>query len=175
VRISKYQILLILLIIMSISYLYGQSDNADPTSGETITKQVISNGGTDGDADHFILKATVSQTSTGHGSSESFSLNHGFWNESGSTSPCQGMCGDANFDSNVNVSDAVWVINYVFVGGGSPLPVLACGDANSDGMVNVSDAVWIINYVFVGGGAPGGCSPGSPNWSGYDCCPFIAK
>jgi Dockerin type I domain len=88
-------------------------------------------------------------------------------------SDCFGMCGDANGDGVVNVSDAVWIINYVFVGGGPPLPRLACGDANSDGMVNVSDAVWIINYVFVGGGPPGDCTPGSPVWLDGDCCPFV--
>jgi hypothetical protein len=84
---------------------------------------------------------------------------------------CQGICGDANGDATVNVSDAVYIINYVFVGGGAPSP-LACGDANSDGTVNVSDAVYIINYVFVGGGAPGDCNPGSVNWEDGDCCPF---
>jgi hypothetical protein len=86
-------------------------------------------------------------------------------------STCEGICGDANGDTTVNVSDAVYIINYVFVGGGAPIP-LACGDANSDGTVNVSDAVYIINYVFVGGGAPEDCSPGSINWEDGDCCPF---
>jgi Dockerin type I domain len=87
--------------------------------------------------------------------------------------PCDGTCGDANGDGVVNVSDAVWIINYVFVGGGAPVPRLACGDANGDGVVNVSDAVWIINYVFVGGGPPGDCSPGSADWIDGDCCPFV--
>jgi hypothetical protein len=86
--------------------------------------------------------------------------------------PCQGLCGDANGDGAVNVSDAVWIINYVFIGGGAPKPVLACGDANGDAAVNVSDAVWVINYVFIGGGAPGDCSPGSWDSNGGDCCPF---
>jgi hypothetical protein len=85
---------------------------------------------------------------------------------------CQGKCGDANNDGSVNVSDAVYIINFVFVGGSEPQPVLACGDANSDGTVNVSDAVMIINYVFVGGTQPGDCSPGSPNWYNGDCCVF---
>jgi hypothetical protein len=84
---------------------------------------------------------------------------------------CYGICGDANGDETVNVSDAVYIINYVFVSGPLPVP-LACGDANSDGTVNVSDAVYIINYVFVGGGAPEDCSPGSENWIDGDCCPF---
>jgi hypothetical protein len=143
-------------------------------SGEEINWQVISSGGTDGGSTNFGLKGTVSQTSTGHGSSDNFGLSHGFWQLFGVGGPCQGECGDANYDLAVNVSDAVYIINYVFVGGGEPQPVLACGDANTDGAVNVSDAVYIINYVFVGGGPPGNCSPGSPNWYNGDCCPFTS-
>jgi hypothetical protein len=33
---------------------------------------------------------------------------------------CEGICGDANGDETVNVSDAVYIISYVFVGGGAP-------------------------------------------------------
>jgi hypothetical protein len=64
-----------------------------------------------------------------------------------------GDCGDANSDGNVNVSDAVFLINYVFINGDAPDP-LQRGDANCDGSVNVSDAVVIINYVFAGGNIP---------------------
>lgn len=63
------------------------------------------------------------------------------------------LCGDANNDSSINVSDAVYLINYVFVGGSPPNPYEA-GNPNCDESVNVSDAVWIINYVFVGGNSP---------------------
>jgi len=67
-------------------------------------------------------------------------------------------CGDANNDKTVNVSDAVYIINYVFVGG-SPAPIpLESGNVNCDESVNVSDAVYIINYVFVGG-SPAPCDP----------------
>jgi hypothetical protein len=62
-------------------------------------------------------------------------------------------CGDANADGNVNVSDAVYVINYVFTGGAEPQP-MAAGDVNCDSLVNVSDAVYIINHIFVGGNSP---------------------
>ena len=64
------------------------------------------------------------------------------------------ICGDANNDELVNVSDAVHIINYIFVQGASaPIPYES-GDVNCDTMVNVSDAVWIINFVFSSGKAP---------------------
>lgn len=62
-------------------------------------------------------------------------------------------CGDANSDGSINVSDAVYIINYVFVGGAQPEPIESA-DANCDISVNVSDAVYIINFVFVGGNPP---------------------
>jgi hypothetical protein len=49
-------------------------------------------------------------------------------------------CGDANNDSKVNVSDAVYIINYAFAGGPAPEP-LEAADCNCDSRVNVSDAV----------------------------------
>jgi uncharacterized protein (TIGR02145 family) len=74
------------------------------------------------------------------------------------------VCGDTNSDETVNVSDAVYLINYVFVFG-SPAPDPLCiGDANFDSDVNVSDAVYLINYVFVFG------SP-APDPNCCDICP----
>ena len=63
------------------------------------------------------------------------------------------VCGDANSDSNINVADAVFLINFVFKGGLAPSP-LEAGDANGDGQTNVADAVYLINYVFKGGPGP---------------------
>jgi len=63
------------------------------------------------------------------------------------------ICGDANSDGLVNISDAVYIANYVFIGGNPPFP-LESGNVNCDGAVNISDAVWIINYVFIGGNDP---------------------
>lgn len=65
-------------------------------------------------------------------------------------------CGDANGDGRVNVSDVVWIQNFIFKGGESPIP-WSNGEVNCDGSVNVSDAVWIINYIFLGGPAPCEC------------------
>ncbi len=64
-----------------------------------------------------------------------------------------GVRGDANGDSAVTVSDAVFLINYIFAGG--PPPPLYNGDADSNDVVNISDAVFLINYIFGGGPEPG--------------------
>ncbi len=63
------------------------------------------------------------------------------------------LCGDANSDGTVNISDAVFLIAYIFAGGSAPDP-LAAGDANRNGAVNISDAVYLIAYIFAGGPAP---------------------
>ncbi|MEZ5359279.1 MAG: C10 family peptidase [Candidatus Zixiibacteriota bacterium] len=63
------------------------------------------------------------------------------------------VCGDANGDSTVNVGDAVYLINYIFKSGPSPIPEEA-GDADGGGSVNVGDAVYLINHIFNGGPAP---------------------
>jgi hypothetical protein len=70
------------------------------------------------------------------------------------------ICGDANGDGEVNVGDAVFLINFAMVPL-SPAPVPLCsGDANGDGQVNLGDAVYIIVFVFKGGLPPvEGCCP----------------
>jgi hypothetical protein len=62
-------------------------------------------------------------------------------------------CGDANADGTANITDAVYLITYIFGGGPAPQPMLA-GDANCDGTANITDAVYLINYIFGGGPEP---------------------
>ena len=61
--------------------------------------------------------------------------------------------GDVNSDCIVNVSDVVYLINYLFIGGPAPDPLRA-GDVNCDCVINVSDVVYLINYLFIGGPPP---------------------
>jgi hypothetical protein len=65
------------------------------------------------------------------------------------------MPGDANADAKANVTDVIYLINYLFKGGPPPQPILTCGDIQCDGKVNVSDVIFMINYLFKGGPAPG--------------------
>jgi hypothetical protein len=66
---------------------------------------------------------------------------------------CDAICGDANGDRQVNVGDAVYLINFVFRSGPPPVP-LCSGDANGDKQANVGDAVYLINHVFKSGPPP---------------------
>ncbi len=62
--------------------------------------------------------------------------------------------GDANCSGNVNITDALYLANFVFKSG--PAPCLdRLGDVNcSGGVGNLSDIIYLINYLFKGGPAP---------------------
>jgi hypothetical protein len=64
-------------------------------------------------------------------------------------------CGDCNDDGIINVADALYIINYLFINGSVPVPIQA-GDVNHNGPVDISDVVYLINYLF--GGGPPPCS-----------------
>ncbi len=66
---------------------------------------------------------------------------------------CDFVCGDADGNGIVSISDVVFLINYIFAGGPEPDPTQAA-DANCSGMITISDAVYLINYIFGGGDAP---------------------
>jgi hypothetical protein len=63
------------------------------------------------------------------------------------------ICGDADDNELVNISDAVYMVNYIFGSGIAPQP-LEAGDVNCDQIANISDAVYLIAYIFGGGPAP---------------------
>lgn len=67
--------------------------------------------------------------------------------------PADFVCGDADANSLVTISDAVYLINYIFSGGPAPSPLLS-GDVDCNGLVTISDVVYLINYIFAGGAAP---------------------
>ncbi|GEM_PF-2564105 len=117
--------------------------------GEQIKWQVIGGGGTAASSIGYRTNGTIVQTATGLVISGSYRTSQGYW--------CRGvygyLCGDANADATVNISDAVYLIAYIFAGGSVPSPLLA-GDPNCDSAVNISDAVYLIAYIFAGGSAP---------------------
>lgn len=63
--------------------------------------------------------------------------------------------GDPNADFKVDVSDVIYLINYLFKGGPPPVPGLFAADVNCDSLGNVTDVIYLINYLFKGGPKPG--------------------
>jgi hypothetical protein len=61
--------------------------------------------------------------------------------------------GDVNKDGEVNVTDVVYLINYLFKNGPEPQP-WESGDVNCDNEVSVSDVVYLIFYLFREGPPP---------------------
>lgn len=64
------------------------------------------------------------------------------------------ITGDANSDGIIDISDIVYLINYLFAGGPAPEP-LELGDTNCDGIVDIADVVYLINHLFADGPPPG--------------------
>lgn len=61
--------------------------------------------------------------------------------------------GDANDDGDVDVADAVFLINLIFKNGSLPAHP-AAADANCDLRINVGDAVYLIRFIYVSGPSP---------------------
>jgi uncharacterized delta-60 repeat protein len=61
--------------------------------------------------------------------------------------------GDVNCDKTINLSDAIYLTNYLFRMGLEPTPFYS-GDVNDDDMVNLSDVIYILNYLFKDGPPP---------------------
>lgn len=68
---------------------------------------------------------------------------------------CTWEPGDANGDGQVNITDAVHIIQWIFAGGPPPTPDLLSGDFNCDPSTNITDCVAIIQWIFAGGPGPG--------------------
>ncbi len=63
------------------------------------------------------------------------------------------ICGDSNGDAHLNITDAVYLVRYIFSGGPSPLD-LGAGDVNCDGLTSIADIVYVVAYIFSAGPAP---------------------
>ena len=67
--------------------------------------------------------------------------------------------GDGNADGLVDLSDAVYILSYLFLGNDEPT-CPASADANASDALDVSDATFILNFRFVDGTAPAPPFPG---------------
>lgn len=61
--------------------------------------------------------------------------------------------GDGNADGQINLTDGVFVLNYLFLSGPVP-PCLEASDSNNDDQVNITDGIYVLNHLFLGGPPP---------------------
>ncbi|MEM7263369.1 MAG: VCBS repeat-containing protein [Planctomycetota bacterium] len=61
--------------------------------------------------------------------------------------------GDANADGRVDISDGIFVLSYLFLGGERP-PCLAAADADDSGALDLTDGAFINLFLFLGGTVP---------------------
>ncbi|MGQ9588689.1 MAG: dockerin type I repeat-containing protein [Planctomycetota bacterium] len=77
----------------------------------------------------------------------------------GGAYPCQGpekprfVRGDTNADGTINITDGIFLLNYLFLGGSEP-PCEDATDANDDSGVNITDAIYVLSSLFLGGPEP---------------------
>ena len=110
-------------------------------------------------------------TSPGEGSSASFELRHGYWQDfaSGGGTCCMGAIrGNVDMDGGdvIDISDLVFLVDYMFTGGPPPTcdeeanndgSCCASGSSESLSDIDISDLVYLVDYMFNGGPAPPPC------------------
>jgi hypothetical protein len=75
--------------------------------------------------------------------------------------------GNANADASINITDGIYILNYLFLGGPRP-PCLDAADANNDSTVNITDGIYVLNFLFLGGLKPPAPHPACGPDSGDD-------
>jgi hypothetical protein len=111
-------------------------------------REVTATGGNSSESPSYRLSSTVGQAVTGLVAAGERVASQGFWGGMGK--PFFFVCGDLDGDSLVNITDVVFIIDRIFLGGPPPSDEKV-GDVNCDDRLDISDAVYLIQYIFNGG------------------------
>ena len=82
--------------------------------------------------------------------------------------------GNANAEGEVDIGDAVFILQYFFASGAPP-SCFDAADTNDDGTVDLADAISLLSYLFVSQSAlppPGSACGEDPTQDGLDCREF---
>lgn len=129
-----------------------------PQTGEQINWQVIASGGSIGSSANFTLAGTVGQITVGFGSSANYQVNSGFWQVFTSGSGCCiGATGDVNGSGVFDISDLLYLVDYLFIPASPGPPCSEEADFDINAAVDISDLLYLVDYMFIPG------SPGLPD------------
>ncbi len=67
--------------------------------------------------------------------------------------PAQFLRGDTTGEGGINISDGVFLLNFLFLDAPEP-QCLDAADADDDGQLNITDGIVILNFLFLGGLPP---------------------
>lgn len=83
--------------------------------------------------------------------------------------------GDTNADGRIDLSDAIFLLRYLYLGDTAP-SCLDAADVNDDSEVppvvdppDVSDAIYLLNWLFLGDSPPPPPTPSRPFYAPNDC------
>ncbi|HVR74509.1 MAG TPA: hypothetical protein VMT52_09265, partial [Planctomycetota bacterium] len=80
--------------------------------------------------------------------------------------------GDADASGELEITDGIRVLGYLFLGNPESLDCEDASDADGSGTINISDAIYVLQYLFSGGPAPPAPFPGcgaDPTEDGLGC------
>jgi hypothetical protein len=130
----------------------GSPANKSAAAGEQIKWQVLSEGGVKGASTNYKLDGTIGQTAVAPGTSSSYKINNGYW-QNFVAGGCCVLGGDANHDGKRTLLDVLYILNKLYREG----PDFVCAteaDANADGKYTMLDVLYIINALYRGGPKP---------------------
>jgi M6 family metalloprotease-like protein len=64
------------------------------------------------------------------------------------------ISGDVNDSGSLDISDAVYLLDYLFQGGPAPKPVDCPHDPNEGGGLDIGDVIFVLEHLFRGGPTP---------------------
>lgn len=107
------------------------------------------------------IAGTTGQVLIGTASDDGAAVNSGFWHMmTADGNCCVGEAGNVDSDETdqVDLSDLIFLVNYLFLGGSSP-DCIAEGNVDGDSgcSVDLSDLIYLVNYLFLGGPSPFPC------------------
>lgn len=126
----------------------GKSTSNSPNAAN-LSAIVLPMGGLNATSANYGISMTIGETVVGRSSAGGKNLSLGFQSV---VAQSMADCGDINGSGGINIADVVYLVNYIFAGGPSPLDI-SIGDVNCSGSTNIADVVYLVNYIFANGPA----------------------
>jgi hypothetical protein len=68
--------------------------------------------------------------------------------------------GDPNQSGTTDISDAITIFGFFFLGDPATVSCRESADTNNDSTIDISDGIYLLSWLFTGGSAP--VAPGAP-------------